>query len=56
MTNPYLSLIVNTFFYGSNLKQAALDSRTIPGFTNVPLGTGKGFNLESAELVHIRAG
>ncbi|MGA8752738.1 hypothetical protein [Candidatus Deferrimicrobium sp.] len=50
MTNPYLSLIVNTFLYDSNLKQAALDSRTIPGFTNVPPETGKGFNLESAEL------
>src|SRR5512132_3466365 len=50
MTNPYLSLIVNTFFYHSGFSQAELDSRTIPGFTNVPLGTRKGFNLESAEL------
>ena len=39
MTNPYISLIVNTFFYGSNLKQTELDSRTIPGFTNVPART-----------------
>ena len=50
MTNPYISLIVNTFFYGSNLTQAELDSRTIPGFTNVPVGVHKGFNLDSAEL------
>ena len=50
MTNPYISLIVNTFFYGSNLTQAVLDSRTIPGFTNVPVGVHKGFNLDSAEL------
>jgi hypothetical protein len=50
MTNPYLSLIVNTFFYGSNLKQKELDSRTVPGFTNVPVSVNKGFNLESAEL------
>lgn len=50
MTNPYISLVVNTFFYDSNLKQAELDSRTIPGFTNVPVGVHKGFNLESAEL------
>jgi hypothetical protein len=50
MTNPYISLIVNTFFYHSELKQSELDSRTIPGFTNVPLGTRRGFNLESAEL------
>ena len=51
MTNPYLSLIVNTFFYTSNLTQTELDSRTIPGFTNVPVGVHKGFNLESAELM-----
>ena len=50
-TNPYISLIVNTFFYGSNMSQPELDSRTIPGFTNVPLGTRRGFNLESAELM-----
>jgi len=50
MTNPYISLIVNTFFYGSNLGQMELDSRTVPGFTNVPVGVNKGFNLESAEL------
>jgi hypothetical protein len=50
MTNPYLSLIVNTFFYGSNLSQQELDSRTVPGFTNVPVGVNKGFTLESAEL------
>ena len=50
MTNPYLSLIVNTFFYGSNLSQSELDSRTVPGFTNVPVGVNKGFTLESAEL------
>ena len=50
MTNPFLSLIVNTFFYHSGLSQSELDSRTIPGFTNVPPGTRKGFNLESAEL------
>jgi hypothetical protein len=51
MTNPYISLIVNTYFYGSNLTQTELDSRTIPGFTNVPVGVHKGFNLESAELM-----
>jgi hypothetical protein len=51
MTNPYISLIVNTFFYGSNLTQQELDTRTIPGFSNIPLATDKGFNLESAELM-----
>jgi hypothetical protein len=50
MTNPYLSLVVNTYFYGSNLKQKELDSRPVPGFTNVPVDARKGFNLDSAEL------
>jgi hypothetical protein len=50
MTNPYISLIVNTFLYGSNLSQKELDARTVPGFTNVPVGVSKGFTLESAEL------
>jgi hypothetical protein len=50
MTNPYLSLIVNTFFYHSGLSRQELDSRTVPGFTNVPVGVHQGFNLESAEL------
>ena len=50
MTNPYISLIVNTFFHHSGLSQPELDSRTIPGFTNVPPGTRRGFNLDSAEL------
>jgi hypothetical protein len=51
MTNPYISLIVNAFYYGSNLSQEELDSRTVPGFSSVPLATDKGFNLESAELM-----
>lgn len=50
MTNPYISLIVNTFYYGSNLNQQELDSRTVRGFSNIPLAYDKGFNLESAEL------
>ena len=50
MTNPYISLIVDTAFYHSNLKQTELDTRTIPGFTNVPMDVRKGFNFNSAEL------
>lgn len=50
-TNPYISLVVNTFFHASNLQQDEVDKRTIPGFTNLALGgRKKGFNLESAEL------
>lgn len=50
MTNPYISLIVDTAFYHSNLKQTELDTRTIPRFTNVPVDVRKGFNFNSAEL------
>ena len=50
-TNPYLSLIFNGWYYGSDLKQSDIDGRTIPGFTNeVPENRSKGFNFESAEL------
>jgi hypothetical protein len=50
MTNPYISLIVDTAYYHSNRKQAELDTRAIPGFTNVPVEVRKGFNFNSAEL------
>jgi hypothetical protein len=50
-TNPYISLVVNTFFYSSSRKQEELDARVVPGFTNLPQeGRSKGFNFESAEL------
>jgi hypothetical protein len=50
-TNPYISLVVNTFFYSSSRKQDEVDKRTIPGFTNLAQdGRNKGFNFESAEL------
>ncbi len=50
-TNPYISLVVNTFFYSSSRKQEELDARIIPGFTNqVSENRNKGFNFDSAEL------
>ncbi|MBF8259239.1 MAG: hypothetical protein HW377_1613, partial [Actinobacteria bacterium] len=50
-TNPYISLVVNTFFYSSALKQGEVDGRSIPGFTNIASdGRNRGFNFESAEL------
>jgi hypothetical protein len=50
-TNPYLSLIFNGWYYGSDLKQPGIDGRTIPGFTNEVLeNRNKGFNIEAAEL------
>lgn len=51
LTNPYISLIFNGWYYGSDLWQPDIDGRTIPGFTNEPLESrNKGFNFESAEL------
>jgi hypothetical protein len=51
LTNPYISLIFNGWYYASDLSQPEIDSRTIPGFTNEPVeGRNKGFNFESAEL------
>lgn len=51
LTNPYISLVLNTYAYGSDVKESELKTRGIPGYTF--LGNGekkKGFNLESAEL------
>ena len=53
-TNPYISLILETFAYTSNLKQSELKVRGIPGYiaNNETFGIDrrKGFNLDSAEL------
>lgn len=50
LANPNLSLVLNTFFYSSNLSSSELAGRTIPGYINEGIATTKGFNLESAEL------
>ena len=51
LTNPYISLIFNGWYYASDLSQPEIDARTIPGFTTeTPENRTKGFNLESAEL------
>lgn len=50
LTNPNISLVLNTFAYTSNLKESELQSRGIPGFTTEGIENRKGFNLESAEL------
>lgn len=53
-TNPYISLILETYAYTSNLKQSELKVRGIPGYiaNNEIFGIDrrKGFNLDSAEL------
>ena len=50
LSNPNISLIVNSFFYSSNISGADLPNRGIPGFTTAGIGRQKGFNLDSAEL------
>jgi len=50
LTNPNISLVLNTFAYTSNLKNDELETRGIPGFTTQGVEQRKGFNLSEAEL------
>ncbi len=50
MTNPNMSLVLNTYAYSSNLSTDELKSRGIPGFTNEGINRRNGFNLDAAEL------
>ena len=49
-TNPNISLVLDTFAYGSNLSNAELQNQGIPGFTTNGLDRRNGFNLDAAEL------
>jgi hypothetical protein len=49
-TNPNISMVLDTFAYGSNLNNSELQSQGIPGFTTNGLEWKNGFNLDSAEL------
>ena len=49
-TNPNISLVLDTFAYGSNLSNAELANQGIPGFTTNGLEWKNGFNLDAAEL------
>jgi hypothetical protein len=49
-TNPNISLILDTFYYASNLTNDELANQGIPGFTTQGLDQRNGFNLDSAEL------
>jgi uncharacterized coiled-coil protein SlyX len=49
-TNPNLSLVLDTFYYSSNLSNDELAKQGIPGFTTNGLEWRNGFNLDSAEL------
>jgi hypothetical protein len=50
MTNPNISLILDTRVYASNLSNDELAARGIPGYTASGLEMIKGFNFDSAEL------
>ena len=49
-TNPNISLVLDTFAYGSNLSNLELQNQGIPGFTTNGLEWKNGFNLDAAEL------
>lgn len=51
LTNPYLSAIVNTYGYTSNLDNDHLSLQGIPGFTTQGVASRRGFNLEAVELM-----
>jgi hypothetical protein len=50
LTNPNISVILDTFVYGSNLANDELEQRGIPFFTTNGLERRYGFNVNSAEL------
>jgi len=49
LTNPNISLLVDTFAYGSNLNNSELENRGIPGFTTLGKDAREGFNMGAAE-------
>ena len=51
MTNPYISLVLDTKGYVSNLKNGELNARGIPGYTAEGRGMRNGFNVDAAELL-----
>jgi hypothetical protein len=50
LANPNISVLLNSFVYGSNLLNDELEQRGIPGFTTNGIERRYGFNVESAEL------
>ena len=49
LTNPNISLLLDTFAYGSNLNDGELENRGIPGFTTHGKDARNGFNMGAAE-------
>lgn len=50
LSNPNISLVLNTYAYSSNLTTAEIKNRNIPGYIATGLDRRNGFNLDSAEL------
>ncbi len=50
LSNPNISLVLNTYAYSSNLTNDELKNRAIRGYTTDGIDRKNGFNLDSAEL------
>jgi hypothetical protein len=50
LSNPNISLVLNTYAYSSNLTNDELKNRGIRGYTTEGIDHKNGFNLDSAEL------
>jgi len=50
MSNPNISMVLNTYAYSSNLTTDELKNRGISGYTTEGIDRKNGFNLDSAEL------
>jgi hypothetical protein len=50
MSNPNISMVLNTYAYSSNLTTDEVRNRSIAGYTTTGLDRRNGFNLDSAEL------
>jgi hypothetical protein len=50
MSNPNISMVLNTYAYSSNLTTDELKNRGISGYTTEGINRRNGFNLDAAEL------
>ncbi len=49
MTNPYISLVLNTNYYSSRINERELPNRGIPGYSEVGFDQKKGSNISEGE-------
>jgi hypothetical protein len=50
MSNPNISMVLNTYAYSSNLTTDELKNRGISGYTTEGINRRNGFNLDAAEF------